>query len=441
MLGQLDRSLGLSRKLAGCFTDERIQRFVEHSVEELVAQRLLGLAAGYEDLNDHNSLRVDPLFATAVGKVDPLGLDRRHAQDQGKALAGASTLNRLELGNDRVSGCHKISANHEQIADLLTFMGVQTLDPKSLEVVVDLDATNDPLHGQQEGHFYNGFYREYCYLPLHAFIGSVPVWAQLQTSDHGASKGSLEALKTIIPAIRRRCPKARIIVRGDSGFCRDEIMSYCESQQPVVFFCFGLQKNPVLVRQLDENMAWARAMACLTGGQGRCFKEFEYRTGRGTWSRVRRVIGKAEVVNGGDNPRFIVTNLPAEGFDKDQVGRFGAARCYEEFYCARGDMENRIKESQLDLFSDRTSTHYMKSNQLRIWFSAFAQLLMERLRTVGLQGTKLAKATAGTIRTRLLKVGALLTVSTRRIYVQLASAFPFQEIFRRAQRALMGFSP
>ena len=441
LLRQLDGSLGLSRKLAGCFSDARHPNFIEHELRELIAQRVLGIAAGYEDLNDHNSLRLDPLLATAVNKVDPLGLNRRHPEDKGKALAGASTLNRLELGNDRSTRCHKIAADHEAIEDLLIFMGVQTLAKDTAEVVIDLDATNDPLHGQQEGLFYHGYYKEYCYLPLHAFIGSVPVWAQLRGADQDASKGSVHALEKIVAAIRKRCPQAIVIVRGDSGFARDQIMSWCEHQQPLVYYCFGLQKNSVLIQRLAEPLAQARAQACVRAGQGRAYGQFEYITKKNTWSRVRRVIGKAEIISGQDNPRFVVTNLPEDGFGAAEADRFDPRSCYEDFYCARGDMENRIKEQQLDLFGDRTSTHFMQANQLRLWFSAFAQLLLERLRTVGLKGTQLATATAGTIRTRLLKIGAIVTVSTRRIYVRLASAFPLRDIFSQAQRALSRFSP
>jgi Transposase DDE domain group 1 len=438
LLRQIDEGLGISRSLAGCFRDHRNPLFTEHSVRELVAQRLLGLAAGYEDLNDHNLLRLDPLFAVAVGKEDPLG-SRRAPQDQGKALASASTLNRLELGNNKNTRCHKISANHEAIEDTLLLKGARCLPKDSLEVIIDLDTTDDPLHGHQEGRFFHGFYGCYCYLPLFAFVGSVPLWAQLRTSQGDAARGAVDALKKIVSAVRKRCPKAHIIVRADSGFCREEIMAWCETQQPAVYYCLGLARNSRLVELIDEKFARVRESAILCGGVARGFTEFQYQTLK-SWTRSRRVIAKAEVLQDKDNPRFIVSNLPAKGFDQDpdSLDRFGAQKCYEMLYCARGDMENQIKQQYLDLEADRTSTHWMASNQLRLWFSAFALLLIQRLRTLALRGTQLANATAGTIRQRLLKIGAMVTVSTRRVYVRLASAFPLQSLFAQAHRALAG---
>jgi len=438
LLRQIDEGLGISRSLARCFDDARNPLLIEHSVRELVAQRLLGMAAGYEDLNDHNLLRLDPLFAVAVGKEDPLGSGRAE-KDQGKALASAPTLNRLELGNNKNTPCHKISADHEAIEEDLLRMGVRCLPKHSLEVVIDLDTTDDPLHGHQEGRFFHGFYGCYCYLPLFAFVGSVPLWAQLRTSDGDAAHGAVDALKKIVAAVRKRCPKARIIVRADSGFCLQELMAWCETQQPVVYYCLGLARNSRLRELIDEKFARVRESAILCGGVARGFTEFQYQTLK-SWTRSRRVIAKAEILQDKDNPRFIVTNLPAEGFEDQQqsADRFCAQKCYEDFYCARGDMENQIKQQYLDLEADRTSSHWMASNQLRLWFSAFALLLFQRLRTLGLQGTELAKATAGTIRQRLLKIGALVTVSTRRVYVRLASAFPLQKLFAQVHRALAG---
>jgi Transposase DDE domain group 1 len=437
-LRQIDEGLGLSRSLARCFSDARNPLFIEHSVRELVAQRLLGLAAGYEDLNDHHLLRLDPLFAVAVGKEDPLGSERA-PEDQGKALASPSTLNRLELGNNKNTCCHKISANHEAIEDNLLLMGVRCLPKHSLEVVIDLDTTDDPLHGHQEGRFFHGFYGCYCYLPLFAFVGSVPLWAQLRSSDGDVARGAVDALKKIVAAVRKRCRKARIILRADSGFCREELMAWCETQQPVVYYCLGLARNSRLRELIDEKFARVRESAILCGGVARGFTEFQYQTLK-SWTCSRRVIAKAEVLQDKDNPRFIVTNLPAEGFEDQEQSpdRFCAQKCYENFYCARGDMENQIKQQYLDLEADRTSSHWMASNQLRLWLSAFALLLFQRLRTLALRGTELANATAGTIRQRLLKIGALVTVSTRRVYVRLASAFPLQNLFAQVHRALAG---
>jgi hypothetical protein len=435
VLRDMDKHLKLSERIADCFVDMRNQRFVDHKLRELIAQRVLGLCAGYEDLNDHNSLRLDPLIAVAVGKADPAGMERAGKENKGKALAGASTLNRLELGNqDGNLHYRKIKPQMQQLEDLLVKMGVETLDPKTSEVILDFDATDDIIHGLQEGRFFNAYYDNYCYLPLYCFNGDVPVWAQLRQSDIDASSGTVEALKKIVPAIRRRCPDARIIVRADSGFCREEIMAWCEAND--VFYGFGLARNSRLINYLESTMFRARMKACLTGGHAREFTDFEYRT-RTTWSNARRVIGKAEILPKGENPRFIVTNLPEDGFGDEQQKRFAPAACYENFYCARGNMENRIKEQQLDLFADRTSTHYMNTNQLRLWFSTFAYFLLQRLRSLTLAGTQLAKATAGTIRLRLLKIAASVTISCRRVHIRFASAFPLRDLFALVHQRIM----
>ena len=439
LLRQLDGRLGLIERLSECFEDFRHPAFVDHQLRELVGQRVLGLALGYEDLNDHDALRLDPLLALAAGKSDPTGQDRLCVQDRGKPLAGSSTLNRLELGNYQgAERYRKIKADMAGIEQLLLEMGVETLSADTAEVVLDFDATDDLIHGLQEGRFFHGYHGNYCYLPLYCFVGPVPLWAQLRSSNRDACDGTVEALEQIVPAIRRRCPKARIILRADSGFCREEIMAWCEAHD--LYYCLGLARNQRLIEQVQDEFMAARAHACLTGGYARRFTQFDYQT-RKSWSRARRVIAKAEVLPQGDNPRFLVTNLPAEGFLDDPPARFAPQRCYEEFYCARGDMENRIKEQQLDLFADRTSTHYMGSNQLRLWFATFAYLLLERLRSLGLQATPLAKATAGTIRLKLLKIAAHLTVSCRRVYVRFASAFPLQELFALLHRKLTTSDP
>lgn len=440
LLRQLDASIGLTRSLATAFHDVRDPRFVEHSLDHLIAQRVLGLAAGYEDLNDHTALRSDPLFALAVNKSDPLGLDRRSPEDKGNPLASASTLNRLELGNNKATAAHKIAADHPKIEALLVKKGVATLDKKTRQVVIDLDATDNPIHGNQEGRFFHGYYGNYCYLPLYGFIGEVPVWAELRTSDADASKGALRALQAIVAQVRLRCPRARIIVRGDSGFCRDELMTWCEAQRSLVYYCFGLARNARLSELLAPTLYRAREKACMVGGVSRQFCEFEYAT-LNSWSRKRRVIGKAEVLQNKDNPRFIVTNLPLDGFSGKEPGRFSPCGCYEDFYCARGNMENAIKQQLLDLHADRVSTHFIASNQLRLWLSTFAYFLVERLRTLALRGTVLERATAGTIRLRLLKIGALITVSVRRVYIRLASGFALREVFARAQQALRNLVP
>ena len=441
LLRQVDANLGLTRTLAQCFNDTRDQLYVDHSVQQLLAQRIYGLALGYEDLNDHERLRLDPLLAIACNKEDPLGEDRFNPAHRGIALAGTSTLNRLELSNNKNSRCHKVPHDPAKIETCLLQMGVRCLPKHSREVVVDLDAMGHRLHGAQEGRRFNAYYDDYCYLPLYAFVGDFPLWAQLRTADHEAAHGVVPALEKIVAAIGQRCRKARIIVRGDSGFCREEIMAWCESQ-PEVYYCLGLAKNSVLIEQLASTMAQARARHCLSGSSGvRAFTEFEYQTQR-TWSRKRRVIGKAEVMAEGENPRFVVTNLPAKGFkdDRDKT-RFIPTRLYEELYCARGDMENKLKQQVLDLQADRMSTHHLASNQFRLWEATFGYLLLERLRTQGLAATELERATVGSLRLKLLKVAAQVRVSVRRVYVQLSSAYPLQKLFRLCQRRLAAFQP
>ncbi len=441
LLRQADHCLGLSRALADCFDDQRDARFVDHQLQQLLAQRIEGQALGYEDLNDHEQLRRDPLLAVACNKPDPLGQDRLFADNRGAALAAPATLNRLELSNNKRTRCHKLPHDPRKIEACLLKLGVRCLPKHAREIVVDLDAMGHLLHGTQEGRHFSAYYGDYCYLPLYAFVGDVPLWAQLRTSDQDAASGVVPALEKIVAAIRKRCKRARIIIRGDSGFCREEIMAWCERQLRVVYYCLGLAKNSVLIEQLQPALADARARRCLSGAQSaRAFTEFEYQTQK-TWSRARRVIGKAEVMAAGDNPRFVVTNLPAHGFkgERDRT-RFTPQRLYEGFYCARGDMENVLKQQTLDLAADRLSTHHLASNQLRLWLATFAYLLLERVRAWGLAGTELASATVGTVRLKLLKVAAQVTVSVRRVYVRLSSAYPWQELFRLCHRRLMALA-
>ena len=440
LLRQVERRLGLSRALAECFDDHRDPRFVDHQLPELLAQRVVALALGYEDLNDHDQLRRDPLLAVACEKRDPLGQDRVFADNRGAALAAPATLNRLELSNTRRTRCHKLPHDPQKLEACLLNLGVRSVPRHARELVVDLDAMGHRLHGTQEGRHFHAYYDDYCYLPLYAFVGDVPLWAQLRTSDRDAAHGVVPALGKIVAAIRQRCKRARILVRGDSGFCREEILAWCEAHG--VYYCVGLQKNPVLIGQLQPALAEARARRCLSGAaSARVFTEFAYQT-RKTWSRARRLIGKAEVMAAGDNPRFIVTNLPARGFKGDaDRERFRPQRLYEEFYCGRGEMENVLKQQTLDLAADRMSTHYLASNQLRLWLAAFAYLLLERMRTLGLAGTELAEATAGSVRLRLLKVAAQVRVSVRRVYVQMCSAHPLQSLFRLCHRRLMTLVP
>jgi hypothetical protein len=440
LLRQVDANLGLTQSLAFCFADQREQVFVEHSVRQLLTQRLFGLALGYEDINDHAQLRRDPLVAVACDKEDPLGLERFNPFHRGMALAGPSTLNRMELSNNRDTRCHKLPHDPAKIEACLLQLGVRCLPKHTEEIVLDLDAMGHRLHGQQEGRHFSAYYDDYCYLPLYAFVGNIPLWAQLRTSDQDAAAGVVPALAKMVAAIRHRCRRARIIVRGDSGFCREEIMAWCEGQKKV-YYCLGLGKNSVLLDELGLALAEARRRHCLSGASVRVFAGFAYQTQK-TWSQSRRVVGKAEVSVLGDNPRFVVTNLPVHGFKGEaDRGRFIPARLYEELYCARGEMENMLKQQTLDLQADRMSTHHLASNQLRLWLATFAYLLMERLRALGLAGTDLAHATAGTVRLKLLKVAAQVRVSVRRVYVQLNTAYPWQDLFRLCHKRLMEMSP
>jgi Transposase DDE domain group 1 len=434
LLRQIDRGLGVCRTLAQCFQDHRDPLWVEHSLEQLLSQRIHAVALGYEDLNDHTALRVDPLLALCAGKADPLGLDRLDPAQKGKPLASASTLNRLELGNSKESRCHKIQFDPAAIEDALLKLAVRALPKHATEIVLDLDAMGHLVHGLQEGRHYSDYYGDYCYLPLYVVCGDVVLWAQLRTSDKDGADGVVAALQKIIPVLRKRCKRARIIIRGDSGFCREEIMAWCEAQQ--LHYCLGLSKNSRLLELTEETLMRTRINQCLCGGSVRGFTQFMYQTLQ-SWTRQRRVIAKAEVSSAGDNPRFVVTNLPADGF-KGQADptRFEPQRLYEELYCQRGDMENILKQQTLDLRADRHSTHCMESNQLRLWLATAAYLLVERLRALSLQGTELARATVGTIRNRLFKVAAAIQVSVRRVYVQMSSSFVGKELFLKCQRRL-----
>ncbi len=441
LLRQIDRGLGVTRSLAGCFGDRREARLVEHSLPGLLAQRIYALALGYADLNDHTQLRRDPLLASACEKRDPLGQDRVDPADRGNALAGVSTLNRLELSNNRTSRSHKLPHEPRQVEACLLTLGVRCLPKQAREIVLDLDSMGHLLHGLQEGRRFSAYYDGYCYHPLYVIAGDVVLWARLRTDENHTGADVVAALEQIVPAIRRRCRKARLIIRGDSGHCRPEIMEWCEAQSEV-YYCLGLQQNPRLVERLGPAMGEARLRQCLCGGVSvRVFAQFEYRTLQ-SWSCARRVIGKAEVTAQGDNPRFVVTNLPADGFgEAEDRERFHPARLYEELYCARGQMENVLKQQVLDLGADRMSTHHLASNQLRLWLAAFAYLLLERLRAIGCHGTELARATAGTIRLKLLKIAAQVCVSVRRVHVRLSSTYPLSDLFRLCHRRVMALAP
>jgi hypothetical protein len=428
LLRELEANTGIIRRFAECFTDHRDPDRIEHTVEELVAQRVYGLALGYEDLNDHDSLRHDPMLAVLVGKTDPKGETRREARDRGKALAGKSTLNRLELtpaDATSESRYKKIVLDEEQAADFFVEAFIRSYDGPPEEITLDLDATDDPLHGDQEGRFFHGYYMNYCYLPLYVFSGDHLLAAKLRPSDIDASEGAAEELARIVAHIRRAWPDVKITIRADSGFCREGIMAWCE--QNGVEYVLGLARNNRLVEALSAELARAKAAFEQTGEPSRVFKDFEYST-LTSWSRRRRVVGKAEHLARGPNPRFVVTSKPA--------GEVGARELYEDVYCARGEMENRIKEQQTMLFADRTSTHLMRSNQIRLWLSSVAYVLVNALRRVALGGTEMARAQCETIRLKLLKIGAQIRVTVRKVWVALAESCPWVGVFRAAWRNL-----
>jgi len=430
LLREVEKRTHVLKRLAGCLRDYRKQELIEHPAESLVKQRIYGIALGYEDLNDHDTLRHDELLALLSDKRDPTGAHRLREQDKGKALAGKSTLNRLELtpeGANEKSRYKKIVANPEAMDALLVDLFLESYSSPPEEIVIDADATDDPLHGHQEGHFFHGYYGHYCYLPLYLFCGEQLLCARLRTADQDAAAGTVEEMTRIVAQIRAAWPQVRIILRGDSGFCREEIMAWCEANQ--VDYVLGLAKNSRLNQAIEAEMAQAKDQYEATEKPARVFKDFRYQT-LDSWSCERRVVGKAEYLAKGKNPRFIVSSV--------SIGEQDARRLYEDFYCARGEMENRIKEQQLDLFADRTSTHEMRANQLRLYFSSFAYVLVQTLRRLGLEGTELAKAQCGTIRLKLLKIGAQVRISVRKVWVSFSESYPyaalFQEVFARLQQ-------
>jgi hypothetical protein len=419
LLREVEKRTGIARQFAACFTDHRDPDLIEHPVQDLVAQRVYALALGYEDLNDHDELRRDPLLATLVGKADPTGRTRARARDAGKALAGKSTLNRLELTTQQADSRYKKIVLHEDRVDRLLvdlFLQGHTQAPR--QIILDLDATDDPLYGKQEGRFFHGHYGCYCYLPLYIFCGEHLLCARLRRSDIDASAGAREEVQRIVGQIQACWPEVHIVLRADSGFARDALMAWCEGHG--VDYVFGLAKNARLRRALGRELHQVERECARTGQPARLFKDFTYRT-RTSWTRTRRVVGKAEHLADKSNPRFVVTSLPAEQWD--------ARALYEDLYCARGDMENRIKEQQLYLFADRTSAATMRANQIRLWFSSMAYVLLQTLRHLGLKGTALARAQCHTIRLKLLKIGAQIRVTVRKVWVSLASGSPYADLF------------
>jgi hypothetical protein len=418
LLGKTDRAIRLTERFTACFSDTRAVELVEHQVATLVTQRVVGIALGYEDLNDHDELRHDPVLAVLAGKLEA-------KRSECAPLAGKSTLNRLELGRSEPTRYHKISHDPATIEQLFVdvFLDAHRRAPE--QITLDLDATDDPLHGHQEGRFFHGYYDCYCYLPLYVFCGRHLLAAKLRGSNIDSSAGAVDEIARIVAHVRKHWPRVRILLRGDSGFAREALMAWCEANR--VDYLFGLARNERLEEAIKAELLMAAVESVRTGKSARCFRDFMWST-LDSWSRNRRVIGKAEVTGGEANPRFVVTSLkPAE---------VGGQYLYERIYCARGEMENRIKECQLDLFADRTSTATMRANQLRLWFASMAYVLLCALRRIGLAHTQFAQATCGTIRLKLLKLGALVRISVRRIKVAMASACPFQHEFSLAHARL-----
>jgi len=418
LLGASDRAIGLVDRFAFCFADARTAALIEHQVRTLVGQRVFGIALGYEDVSDHDQLRHDPVLAVLAGK---LAARRRDCAP----LAGKSTLNRLELSRPQPTRYHKIAHNPAAIERLFVDIFVEAHKTAPKQIILDLDATDDPVHGHQEGRFFHGYYDCYCYLPLYIFCGRHLLAAKLRRSNIDAAAGSVEEVARIIAQVRARWPRVRVLLRADSGFAREALMAWCEANR--VDYLFGLARNARLEAEIAGELAAAAAESRATLRPARRFRDFQWMT-LDSWSRRRRVIAKAECTRGETNPRFVVTSL--------KPNAAAAQYLYEKVYCARGEMENRIKECQLDLFADRTSSHTMRANQLRLWFAAMAYVLICALRRIGLAHTQFAAATCGTIRLALLKIGALVRISVRRVHLAMASGCPWQNEFRLAHLRL-----
>jgi hypothetical protein len=409
LLRQTDKRLNLLPRLAECFLDGRNPDLIEHTIAEMVAQRVYGLALGYEDLNDHEQLRRDPVFGILAGR-----------EETSAPLAGKSTLNRMEMGAGAKDRYKKITFWKDSIDELLVNVFIESHLSAPTEMVLDVDTTDLPLHGKQEGRFFHGYYDNYCYLPLYIFCGDHVLCARLREANHDAAFGCLAEIKRIVMQLRAAWPEVKIVVRGDSGFCRNELMSWCEANR--VEFVFGMARNQRLRKIIGAQMHEATGQWNRTGKPARVFTEFQYRTKKtkkGGWDRERRVVAKAEHIDGKENPRFIVTSLAEEGRE-----------LYEEIYCARGDMENRIKE-QFSLFADRVSAETMRANQMRLYLSAIAYILVSGLRRLGLKATELAEAQVSTIRTKLLKIGAQIRVTVRKVWVSMASSYPWQGLYQQ----------
>jgi len=399
LLRQIDRQLGLTARIGRCLRDERVRGRSRHRVVEMIRQRVYGLALGYEDLNDHDTLRHDVLLQTATDRVE--------------ALASASTLSRFENRSDRAAAL--------AISEALVEQFVTSFKKAPSELILDFDATDDPVHGQQEGRFFHGYYDHYCFLPLYVFCGSQLLVSYLRPSNIDGARHTWAILSLLVRRLRAEWPEVRIIFRGDSGFCRWRIMRWCDRHQ--VDYILGLAKNKRINEIASPLLDEAERRFTATGEKQRLFKEAEYAAY--SWDRARRVIMKAEHSSQGRNPRYVVTSLTGD-----------AQALYDDIYVARGDMENRIKEQQLDLFSDRTSCHHWWANQFRLLLSSIAYVLVERMRALALRRTELAKAQCGTIRLKLFKIGAVVTRNTRRVRIHLSSAYPHRELFELIAKRL-----
>ena len=415
LLREVDRRIGLFGRLSDCFVDGRPQRRVRHSVCEMLSQRIYGLALGYEDLNDHEQLRQDPLLMLLAGSAEPEA-----------PLAGKSTLNRLELAGEAgvEDRYKKVHYDGGAIDELLVnlFLEAQVEPPE--EIVIDVDATDLPVHGHQEQRFFHGFYGHYCYLPLYIVCGDHLLGVRLRPADIDASAGSLEEIERVVKQLRQSWPRVKIILRGDSGFCRDALMSWCEANQ--VDYAFGFARNERLRRIIEPQMQAAAALHQQTGQAARVFTDFFYET-HDSWSGARRVVAKAEQIAGKENPRYVVTSRAAPSWP--------APKLYEELYCARGDMENRIKE-QYSLFAGRVGAATLRANQLRLYLSAAAYVLMSAFRRLALSNTQWARAQCQTIRLQLLRIGAQVRVTARKVWISITSSYPHARTFTHAYAQL-----
>ena len=414
LLGKLEQRFGIIRQLAQCFTDSRESYRVKHSLPSLLTQRIFGIVQGYEDINDHEELRTDPLMQYVCSGNQELA-------------AGKSTLNRLELGkeHDEIEGNRysKINWDEDKIEDLFCQIFLDSFQSSPRNIILDFDATDIPLHGDQESKFFHGYYDHYCYLPLYVFSGEHLLAARLRPSKIDGCAGTEEILESLVKKIRARYPKVRIIFRGDSGFCRASILKCCEDLQ--IHYVVGLAKNPRLLEMIEPQLQEAETLHQSTRKSARVFTRLSYRTQK-SWSRYRDVVAKAEHLEKGSNPRFVVTNIDTVS---DKV-------LYEKFYCGRGNMENRIKDQQLDLFADRTSSGWMSSNQLRLWFSAFAYVFFLLLKRFIPAGSSYRKNLPSTLRLKLLKVAAAVRVSVRRVSISLPKSFPYWDIWCRIAVAI-----